>query len=97
MTAATLLVALPVVVHQHADHADEAHHLEHHHGGHGGILEQDEARIPSPHAPAALPVVAVELPGPPQALRSRPAPDEFVRPLSRAPPASLPRAPPSTS
>lgn len=97
LLAATLLVALPLPVHHQADHPDEATHLERHHGGHGGLLEQDEARIPAPYGPVAVTTVARELPETLRIVRSRPASDDFLIPLGRAPPPDLPRAPPSSS
>lgn len=94
LTAITLVAAIPVPVHHHADHPDEAVHLEHDHGGHGGLLEQEEARVPAPQGPATVHAVALELPGAPTKFRSRPAPDDFLIPPGRAPPPDLPRAPP---
>lgn len=97
LAVTTLVVAVPVVVHHHADHPGEASHLERHHGGHGGLLEQDEARIPTFDGPQALPARAIELPAPSAAPRSRPTADDLVSPPGRAPPQVLPRAPPLSS
>ncbi|NIP58937.1 MAG: hypothetical protein GWM92_11495 [Gemmatimonadetes bacterium] len=94
LAAITLVAAVPVPAHHHADHPDEAVHLEHDHGGHGGLLEQEEARVPAPYGPPALQTVAVEIPEGEAAFRSRPAPDDFLVPLGRPPPPDLPRAPP---
>ena len=96
-TLAALGAAVPMAVDHHADHPDEAVHLEHDHGGHGGLLEQDEARIPAPDAPATPAKAAFVLPDGGSVPGVAPERSDFLHPLGRAPPPDLPRAPPLPS
>lgn len=97
LAVVTLTAAVPVAVHHHADHPDQALHLEHAHGGHGGLLEQDDARLPGPHAPPLLPSSTVALPDFEKPVTGILVPDERLTPRGRAPPPDLPRAPPHLS
>ena len=94
LTVATLVAAVPMHVHHHADHGGEVVHLEHDHGGHGGLLEQGEATVPAPHGPVALFTVALRIPEVDRKTSTRPASEDFLSPMERAPPPDLPRAPP---
>ena len=97
LTAVTIVAAVPIAVHHHADHGDDYVHLEHDHGGHGGLLEQGEASVPAPHAPVAITTVALRIPYVDRSTVTRPASEDFLSPLERAPPTDLPRAPPTSS
>ena len=97
LAVVTFAAAAPIPVHHHADHGDEVVHLEHDHGGHGGLLEQDEARVPTSPGPQAIGTFEAELPRSPLRHSALQRADDFLSPLGRAPPPGLPRAPPLSS